>query len=143
MLAKVFGQPDDVALFLGRVILGVIFFAHGYQKFFDIGVENVASFFASIGIPAPLFFAWGVSLVELLGGAALVVGVFTRWAALGVAIILVVATLTVKLPVGLIAPPGKGAGYELDLALLGLALIFLLVGPGRLSLEKGVLRREM
>lgn len=143
MLAKLFGESRDLALLLGRLILGVIFVAHGYQKLFVLGVDNVGKFFEGVGIPAPLFFAWVVSLVEFFGGIAVILGVLTRWAALGLAIIMVVATLTVKLPVGLIAPPGQGAGYELDLALLGLALVLLLVGPGRASLEKGLLGKEL
>lgn len=143
MLAKLFGESWSWALLLGRWILGVIFLAHGYQKFFEIGVENVAGFFQGIGIPAPLFFAWVVSLLEFFGGIALILGIFTRWASLGFVVIMLVAIFTVKLPVGLIAPPGQGAGYELDLALLGLALMLLLTGPGPLSLERAVLRREL
>ena len=143
MLAKLFGESWGWALLLGRLILGVIFFAHGYQKFFEIGVENVAGFFQGVGIPAPLLFAWVVSLVEFFGGIALILGIFTRWAALGFAIVMLVAIFTVKLPVGLIAPPEKGAGYELDLALLGLALMLLLAGPGPLSLERAVFQQEL
>jgi len=143
MLAKLFGESWDGALLLGRLVLGVIFLAHGYQKFFEIGVENVAGFLQGVGIPAPLLFAWVVSLVEFFGGIAMILGIFTRWAALGFAVVMLVAIFTVKLPVGLIAPPGKGAGYELDLALLGLALMLLLTGPGPLSLERAAFRREL
>lgn len=143
MLAKLFGDSWDAALLLGRLALGVVFLAHGYQKLFVMGVGNVGSFFEQVGIPAPLFFAWVVSLVEFFGGIAVILGVLTRWAALGLAVILIVAIFTVKLRVGLIAPQGMGTGYELDLALLGLALMLLLAGPGRLSLEKALLGKEI
>jgi len=143
MLAKLFGHRWEWGLLVARVVLGVIFIAHGYQKLFVMGVETVAGFFARIGIPAPGLFAWVVTLWELLGGLAVLVGVLTRWAALGLAVIMVVATLTVKLEVGLIAPPGRGTGYELDLALLALALMLVLAGPGKLSVEGDVLKREL
>jgi putative oxidoreductase len=141
MLAKLLGESWDGALLLGRLALGVIFVAHGYQKLFVAGVDKIGMMFEQFGFPAPLFFAWVVSLVEFFGGIAVLVGVLTRWAALGLAITMVVAILTVKLPKGLIAQ--QGVGYELDLALLGLALVLLLAGPGRISLEKGLLGKEL
>lgn len=141
MLAKLFGESWGWGLLLVRLALGVVFLAHGYQKLFIMGVGNVGMFFEQVGLPAPLFFAWVVALVEFFGGIAVLLGIFTRWAALGLAITMVVAIFTVKLKVGLIAQ--QGPGYELDLALLGLALMLLLAGPGQLSLEKALFQREL
>jgi len=141
MWAKLFGESWGWGLLLVRLALGVIFLAHGYQKLFIMGVSNVGTFFNQVGLPAPLFFAWVVALVEFFGGIAILLGILTRWAALGLAIILVVAIFTVKLKVGLIAQ--QGVGYELDLALLALALTLLLAGPGPFSLEKALFQREL
>jgi putative oxidoreductase len=77
-----------------------------------------------------------VTLVELVGGILLIVGLFSRLAALLLTIDLVVAILLVKVNVGLIAPPQQGAGAELDLALIAGFLVILFAGPGSLSLDR-------
>ena len=141
MLARIFGESFGWALLIARLVLGVIFIAHGGQKLFEMGVGQVAGFFEGVGIPLPAFFAWVVSLTELFGGIAVLIGLFTRYAAVGIAIVMVVAIFTVKLKVGLIG--ARGPGYELDLALLALALALVLAGPGKLSLEKILLKREI
>lgn len=141
MLAKIFGDAWEWGLLIGRIVLGVVFIAHGYQKLFVTGVDQIAGFFGSLGIPIPEFFAWLVSLTEFVGGIAVLIGLLTRYAATGLAITLIVAILTVKAKIGLIGSPG--AGYELDLALLALSLALLLAGPGKLSLETLLLSREI
>ena len=73
---------------------------------------------AEIGVPAPGFMAYVVTFTELVGGALLVLGLLSRFAALALTIDLIVAILLVKLEVGLIAPRGGGSGPELDLALI-------------------------
>ena len=72
---------------------------------------------------------------KLMGGILLIVGLFSRLAALLLTIDLSVAIVLVKVNVGLIAPPEAGAGAELDLALIAGFLTILFVGPGRLSLD--------
>ena len=144
MLAKLFGNGWEWGLLIARIVLGVVFIAHGYQKLFTIGVDGVFGFLASLGIPLPNFFAWVLSLTEFFGGIVVLLGIFTRYAALGLAIVMVTATLTAKATVGLIAPPMSTIpGYELDLSLLALSLTLLLAGPGTLSLEKGLFQREI
>jgi len=81
-------------------------------------------------------FGYVVTFAELIGGLLLVVGLLTRIATLPLIVILAVATVTVKLDIGLIA--GTGApmpGAELDLALLAGLVAVLLLGPGRPSLD--------
>src|SRR3712207_9575729 len=70
-----------------------------------------------------------VTIVELGGGILLIIGLFSRLAALLLTIDLVVAILLVKVNIGLIAPPQQGAGAELDLALIAGFLAILLAGP--------------
>jgi putative oxidoreductase len=79
-----------------------------------------------------------VTLVELVGGILLIIGLFSRLAALLLTIDLVVAILLVKINVGLIAPPQQGAGAELDLALIAGFLVILFAGPGSVSLDRAL-----
>lgn len=125
-----------------RILVGVIFLLHGIPKLGGIG--GFTGFLTSLGVPAPGLFAIIVIALEVGGGLLLILGLATRWVSLLFAIQMVVTTLLVKLPnAGFIAPQGGGAGAELDLLLLAAALILLTQGPGPLSIERNVLRREL
>ncbi|MDP3698456.1 MAG: DoxX family protein [Nanoarchaeota archaeon] len=120
------------ALFL-RLGVGIIFFVHGVGKLFNIGptalgISGTANFFVGIGIPVALFFAWVVALVETLGGAALLLGLFTRYAALLLAIDMLTALLVFHLPKGFSILNG---GYEFVLLLLLANVSLLLSGAGQ------------
>jgi putative oxidoreductase len=125
----------DVALFIIRVTLGVIFFAHGAQKAFGWwgghGLEATVDFFASTGIPPVL--AYAAIFTELLGGLALIVGVLSRLAGVGLAIVMLVAMIRVHLPHGFFLGEG-GGGIEFTLALFAMALGVAIAGPGKLAL---------
>jgi putative oxidoreductase len=118
-----------------RVIVGVIMFAHGLMKL-QRGPAMLGEGLAEMGVPAPDLMAYVVTFTELVGGALLVVGLLSRFAALALTINLIVAILLVKLEVGLIAPRGGGSGAELDLALIAGFLAILLAGPGPISLDR-------
>jgi putative oxidoreductase len=113
-----------------RVVVGIVFFVHGAQKFFVIGVPGVAAFLGHLGIPFPTLSAIVVSGVEFLGGLALLLGLFTRWAAGLLAIDMAVALLTVHLRGGFFVPKG----FEFVLTLLGASLALVCLGSGALSL---------
>jgi len=118
-----------------RVILGVIMTAHGWQKLSQMGPAGFGQVLGQMGVPLPGLMGFVVTFVELVGGLLLIVGLLSRLAALLLTIDLTVATLLVKVNVGLIAPEGAGAGAELDLALIAGLLVILLAGPGKLSLD--------
>ena len=140
MLAKLFGNGWEWGLLIGRIILAVVFITHGYQKLFQLGVDGVAERLLSPnGFPAPLFLAWVLSLTEFVGGIAVLVGLLTRYAAVGLAIDMLVVILVLKWNAGLM---GQG-NYQFELSLLGLSLVLLLSGPGKLSLEKLLLKKEI
>lgn len=81
------GFKPDLGILILRIGLGATFALHGYSKFSG-GIENVEAFFAGVGIPQALFFSWVVTLVELIGGIALILGVWSRFCAILLAIIL-------------------------------------------------------
>ena len=114
-----------------RVVVGIVFLAHGGQKLFVWGFGGVAGFLGQVGIPAPMLAAVVVTLVELLGGLALLLGLFTRWAAIPLAINMAVAILTVHLRAGFFLPNG----YEFALTLLAANVALILLGSGEASLD--------
>jgi putative oxidoreductase len=104
-------------LFL-RTALGVIFFAHGFDKV-SKGVEHVAERFEGIGLPG--FLAYFVTYTELLGGIALLFGYATKYVSSALAVIMLGAIVKVKWNDGLLGT-GERSGFELDLALLAVAV---------------------
>lgn len=115
------GMCLQAGLFLIRLGLGVVFLAHGIQKL--QGIDGVIGFFGKIGLPA--FLAWAVAIIETLAGAAMILGVFTGFAGLSLAIIMLGAIFTAKK-----AAPFMG-GWEFDFVLLTSALGVALLGPGK------------
>jgi putative oxidoreductase len=128
----------DTALALLRLIAGVIFIAHGGQKLFVFGFDGVAAGFSQMGIPLPGLTGPLVALVEFFGGIALVIGMLTRLAALGLAVTMVGAILMVHLAGGFFLP----AGSEFALALLGVSIALALTGAGSFSIDGLIARRR-
>ena len=121
----------DTALAVLRIVLGITFILHGGQKLFVFGFAGVSGAFAQMGIPAPGLLGPFVAFVEFFGGIAILLGLLTRLAALGVGATMVVAILTVHLKNGFFAP----TGVELPLALLASAIALVIAGAGRFSLD--------
>ena len=91
-----------------RIVLGVTFFAHGLAKF-QSGIDNVAGWFTSIGLPCGL--AYGVATVELVGGILLIIGLGVRYVGLLFALILAGAIVKVNGAAGLLGD-GKNPGMN-------------------------------
>ena len=116
-----------------RIVVGIVFLVHGYQKLFLLGIHGVAGFFAHAGIPLPWVSAVVVSLVEFVGGILLVAGIAVRVAAALNAVDMLVAILVVHLRHGFSAQNG---GFEFPLTLLGATLCLALAGGGMFSLKR-------
>ncbi|HET9635241.1 MAG TPA: DoxX family protein [Gemmatimonadaceae bacterium] len=114
-----------------RVVVGLVFLMHGGQKLFIFGLAGTADIMGKLGLPIPTLCAVIVIAAELLGGAAIVLGAFTRLAGAVLAFEMVIAIIVARLHGGFFAP----YGYEFELTLLGACLTFALTGPGHISLE--------
>lgn len=129
---------NGIGALILRVTLGVLFFIHGLVKF-QGGIENIVGWFESIGLPG--FMAYGVALVELIGGIALIIGLGTRLVSALLALLMIGATLKVKLSVGLLGN-GQMAGYELDLAFLAMSLYLVINGSNLFSVNQLIFQRD-
>lgn len=115
-----------------RVIVGLMMFVHGLEKL-TAGPAGFGQFLGGLGVPAPVVAAWAVTLLELVGGAMLVAGLFTRAVAGLMVFELVAAIVLVTGGRGLIG--AEAVGYERDLAYLAGLIALVLLGPGRPSVD--------
>jgi putative oxidoreductase len=134
-----------------RLIAGYGFMAHGYAKLLN-GPAHFGDILHNLGVPAPLFMGWTTILVELVGGLAVLAGAFVPLASVPMAVVLLVAALTVHLPYGfssikLQAVTASGArfgppGYETDLLYLACLAALVFGGSGPWSVDGLLARRR-
>jgi len=130
-------QRMALGLTLVRIIVGVVFLVHGSQKLFVVGLGGITGFFTQAGIPLPMVAAPVVTFVEFLGGIALILGVFTRIAAILIAIDMMGAIAFVHGKNGFFLP----TGYEYALTLLVLNIALAIGGPGEYAIESRFMGR--
>ncbi len=123
MLKKL--HNPDCGLFLIRIGLALVFIFHGWGKWQDIG--GTVGFFGSLGLAAA--FAYLVAAVELLGGIAMLLGLWTEVAGVLLAVVMLVA-------IYLVTFNGGFTGYEFNLMLLLAALGVAMTGPGAYTVRK-------
>jgi putative oxidoreductase len=128
----------DQALLILRLVAGAIFIAHGGQKMFTYGVAGITAGFTQMGVPIPGFTAPVVGVLELVGGAALAIGLFGRAVPALLAIDMLGAIVFVHGKNGFFMP----TGYEFVLALLGMSLTLALSGAGRLSVDEMIAHKR-
>ncbi len=147
MLTWLFGTDGDWGTTIVRIVLGVVFFAHGAQKalgwFGGAGLENTLRVFREqLHIPTPLTVLSVAA--EFLGGLGLMVGLLSRIAALGIAVVMLVALITVHGKFGFFMNwygEKKGHGIEYHVLVLALALAVVIRGAGAFSLDQYVYHR--
>jgi putative oxidoreductase len=144
MLRKLFQTNDDAALLVLRVMLGIVFFPHGMQKLFGwyggAGFSGTMDMFTThLGIPA--VFAFLAIMAEGLGCLGLITGLLTRVAAFGIAVNMVVAVFMLHLPNGFFMNwfgNQKGEGYEYHLLVIAMAVVLMMRGGGKWSVDMGI-----
>jgi len=143
MFRKLLTTSNNWTLTLMRLVLGVVFFAHGAQKmlgwFGGYGFSGTMGYFTHSGIPAPLAFL--AIAAEFFGGIGLVIGLLSRVAAFGIVVNMLVAVLTVHLPFGLFMNwfgAQKGEGIEYHLLAIALGIAILVMGGGAASIDRAL-----
>ena len=146
MLTWLLGTDGDWLIAIVRIVLGVVFFAHGAQKtlgwFGGAGLQStVRTFQEHLRIPAPL--ALLAVAAEFLGGLGLIVGLLSRVAALGIAVVMCVALFAVHRKFGFFMNwygEKQGHGVEYHILVLALATLVIFKGAGSLSLDRALYR---
>ena len=148
MFSTLLRTPNDPAMTIARVMLGVLFFIHGSQKL--LGWFGGQGFTATyIGFTQymhiPAIFAILALAAEFLGGLGLIVGFLTRIAAFGIICVMLVAIFKVHLANGLFmnwTGQQKGEGIEYHLIAIALAATILIRGAGAGSIDRALTRAE-
>jgi len=116
-----------------RILVGTALIAHGWSKLSNI--SGAQGFFGSIGLPSEL--AIPITLLEVIGGIAILTGILTRIAAGLIILEMIGITLHVKLSKGFVG------GFELELLIMAICISLFITGPVRISIEYDVLKREI
>jgi putative oxidoreductase len=144
MLKMLFQTEDDKVLTILRLVLAVVFLAHGSQKmlgwFGGYGFKATMGFFTqTMHIPAALAFL-AIS-AEFFGGLGLLLGLLSRVAAFGITVNMLVAVFMTHLPNGFFmnwTGQQKGEGFEFHLLVIALTLALMIRGAGAFSLDRAI-----
>jgi len=144
MFRKLVQTKNDIAAFVLRVMLGLVFFPHGAQKalgwFGGHGFKGTITFFTD-KMHIPVIFALCVIAAEFLGSIALLFGFLTRLAACGIAVVMAVAIYMVHAHNGFFmnwSGLQKGEGIEYHLLALAIAIALIIKGAGPFSIDKKI-----
>jgi len=144
MIRRLFATDDSTAKAILRLVLGLIFFAHGAQKmlgwFGGFGFSGTMGFFTgAMHTPAPVAFL--AIAAEFFGGLGLILGFLTRIAAFGIAVNMLVAIAMVHGAFGFFmnwSGAQKGEGFEYHLLVLALTAFLMIRGAGAFSVDRAL-----
>lgn len=147
MLGKLFKTDNDAVMSIVRLVLGVVFIAHGAQKMLGwlggYGYSATMGFFTQqMGIPA--IFAFLAIAAEFFGGLGLILGLLSRIASFGIAVEMAVAVALVHEKFGLFmnwTGTQKGEGFEYHLLAIALAFAIMVKGAGAFSVDRLISQR--
>jgi len=141
MIRKLIATDNDSATTILRLVLGVVFFAHGAQKmlgwFGGYGFTGTMGFFTGV-MHIPAVFAFLAIAAEFFGGLGLIFGLLTRVAAFGILCNMIVAVAMVHHQFGFFVNwtgAQKGEGYEYHLLALAIAAFLIIRGAGAASVD--------
>jgi len=142
MIRRIYATDDSAATAILRLVLGIVFFAHGAQKmlgwFGGFGFAGTMGFFTGMmHIPAPLAFL--AIAAEFFGGIGLILGFLTRIAAFGIGVNMLVAIMTVHHNFGFFmnwTGTQKGEGFEFHMLVLAMVAFLMIRGGGAFSIDR-------
>ncbi|WP_132992978.1 DoxX family protein [Gordonia zhaorongruii] len=123
---------------IARIILGVIFVMHGWQKLFTNGIDQTRMGFESMDVPAPEIAAWFAGIAEFVGGILLIIGIAVPLVALILIIDMIGAIIFAHMDAGFWVNEG---GYEFVLALIAGLIAIAVAHQGALSVDAHVAKR--
>lgn len=139
LIQTVFATRASYGLTVLRIFVGIICVAHGGQKLFGLfggyGLSGTAQYMESLGLTPGYLMAMLSGGTEFFGGLALIIGLLARPAAALLAVMLLVAIVSVHIGNGLFM---ANNGYEYALALLGAVIAVLIEGAGKLSVDRAI-----
>ncbi len=136
-------EDTPSSIILIRLIVGLVFFSEGIQKFLFPDILGVGRFI-KIGIPVPQFFAPFVGVVEIVFGLLIVVGLYTRIASIPLIINISVAIITTKIPILFNEGIWKMAHEaRTDFSMLLGSIFILILGAGKYSFDAKIYKRKI
>lgn len=127
------GINPELGLAILRIVLGVIFIAHGWPK---IGaMEGTAAFLGGLGVPAPMIAAWAMTILELGGGILLLVGFLVTPVALLLTLHMLLGIVLVHAARGFYVIGAGTGGIEFNLLLAASAMMLVFGGPGLAAID--------
>jgi len=142
MIRKLMATDNDIATTILRLVLGVIFFAHGAQKalgwFGGYGFTGTMGFFTGV-LHIPAVFAFLAIAAEFLGSLGLIAGLLTRVASFGIFCNMIVAVTMIHHQFGFFmnwTGAQKGEGYEFHLLILAATALLMIRGGGAASVDR-------
>ena len=124
----------NFSMFILRMILGVIFMAHGAQKLFGmfggIGIDGTTKMVEGLGFPYPDVLAIVWACVEFVGGIFLILGITSRWTASAIVVLMLISTFKINMAYGFFIQNG---GIEYNLLVIGSCIPLVLIGGGSWS----------
>lgn len=123
-----------------RLVIGAVYVMHGYLALALLGPETVAGYITRMGYPSALgtVLAWYLIVVHLIGGVLIIIGLWTRWAALANIPPMASAVLLLHLPQGFFMKPvgpTSAGGYEFSLTVLVATIALVFLGSGAASVD--------
>jgi len=124
----------NFSMFVLRMILGIIFMAHGAQKLFGmfggIGIDGTTKMVEGLGFlyPEPIAIVW--ACIEFVGGIFLILGITARWASIAIVALMLISTVKINMAYGFFIQNG---GIEYNLLVIGSCIPLILIGGGSWS----------